>query len=284
MVLLISVCYMHVIEKFPSGGGAYVVTSRLLGPRVGVLAACALLVDYVLTVSVSIAAGADALFSVWPAANGTIKLSVSMLAIGVLVVLNIRGIKESVTALAPIFVIFVASHIVLLAIGLGGQLGHAQAVLATEQLHFRQDLSGLGWVGMLAILARAYSMGAGTFTGIEAVSNGLPALREPRVENGKRTMVYMILSLALCAAGILICYLLASVVPVPGKTMNAVLAERVFGTSTLGHIAAAVTLAAEGALLFVAAQTGFMDGPRVMANMATVEPPGPKGPGSLRAD
>ena len=267
-VLLISLCYMRVIEKFPSGGGAYVVTSKLMGPRVGVVAACALLVDYVLTVSVSIAAGADALFSVWPAATDSIKVGTGMLAILVLVVLNIRGIKESVTALAPIFAIFVVSHIVLLAVGIGGQIGHSATVLAAEQLHFRQDLSGLGWVGLLAVLARAYSMGAGTFTGIEAVSNGLPALREPRIENGKRTMVYMSVSLALCAAGILICYVFAGVVPVPGKTMNAVLADKVFGTSTWGHACAVVTLAAEGALLFVAAQTGFMDGPRVMANMA----------------
>ena len=267
-VVLISACYMRVIERFPSGGGGYVVATHLLGPRVGVTAACALLVDYVLTVSVSIAAGADALFSVFPADIPGLKMGVSMAAVVVLVVLNLRGMKESIMALAPIFALFLLTHMVLLGMGFFGNISHVGATLHQASTQAHQDLGSLGILGMVALLARAYSMGAGTFTGIEAVSNGLPALREPRVHNGKRTMIYMAVSLALTAGGILICYLLAGVQPEAGKTLNAVLAERVFGTSGLGRGVAMATLAAEGALLFVAAQTGFMDGPRVMANMA----------------
>jgi hypothetical protein len=116
-------------------------------------------------------------------------------------------------------------------------------------------------------------MGGGTYTGIEAVSNGLQVLREPRVATGRRTMIYLAGSLAFTAGGILVCYLLWHATPEAGKTMNAVLLERVFGDWSLGawRIGAWIvilTLVSEGALLFVAAQTGFIDGPRVLSNMA----------------
>ena len=126
---------------------------------------------------------------------------------------------------------------------------------------------------MVMLFLRAYSLGGGTFTGIEAVSNGLQIMREPRAETGKRTMKYMAASLALTASGILVGYLLLNIRPLSGKTMNAVLAESVFagwqvGPLDLGYSLLLVTLLSEGLLLFVAAQAGFIDGPRVMANMA----------------
>jgi len=121
---------------------------------------------------------------------------------------------------------------------------------------------------------RAYSMGAGTYTGIEAVSNGIQIMREPKVQTARRTMTYMALSLAVTAAGILILYLLFRAAPEEGKTMNAVLLERFAGSWSVGGVRVGrgyvvLTLAAEAALLVVAAQAGFIDGPRVMANMAT---------------
>ncbi len=121
---------------------------------------------------------------------------------------------------------------------------------------------------MFLLFLHAYSLGGGTYTGIEAVSNGLPIMREPRVQSGKRTMLYMSTSLALTAGGIFICYLLLKVRPVEGQTLNAVLAGDLFGRWSFGHWLALITILSEAALLFVAAQTGFIDGPRVMANMA----------------
>jgi hypothetical protein len=117
-------------------------------------------------------------------------------------------------------------------------------------------------------------MGAGTYTGIEAVSNGIGIMREPKVETGKRTMAFMAISLAVTAGGLLLCYMLANVHPVEGQTLNAVLAEKFAGSFKLGGIPIGagfvlVTIFSEGILLLVAAQTGFIDGPRVMANMAT---------------
>ncbi len=113
-------------------------------------------------------------------------------------------------------------------------------------------------------------MGAGTYTGIEAVSNGLPILREPRAQTGRRTMLYMGVSLALTVAGLLLAYLLYRVTPIEGKTLNAVLFGQL--TATWSPIVAStfvwITLASEAALLLIAAQAGFLDGPRVLANMA----------------
>jgi hypothetical protein len=124
------------------------------------------------------------------------------------------------------------------------------------------------------LFVRAYSLGGGTYTGIEAVSNGVGLMREPRVATAKKTMVLMATSLALTAGGILLSYLLVHASPEEGKTMNAVLFDRVAGAWhagawPIGKWFVVTALVSEGALLFVAAQAGFVDGPRVMANMAT---------------
>jgi hypothetical protein len=126
---------------------------------------------------------------------------------------------------------------------------------------------------MAFILLRGYSMGAGTYTGIEAVSNGLQILRPPQVKTGKRTMIYMAASLAFTAGGLLVCYLLTNVQHVAGKTLNASLIEKLIGTWKIGGFPLGIwllgiILLSEGAILFVAAQTGFIDGPRVLGNMA----------------
>jgi len=267
-VLLISACYSRIIEEFPSGGGGYVVASKLLGARAGVTSGSALLVDYVLTITTSVAAAGDAIFSFIPPEYAALKLGVEVGLIGVLTVLNIRGVRESVVTMLPIFLIFLLTHALLIG---GGILGHLPELAATTtrlQTGWHDGISTLGLMGMLLLFVRAYSLGGGTYTGIEAVSNGLPIMREPRVKTGRRTMLYMALSLAITASGLLLCYLLWQVVPVDGKTLNAVLVERLTAGLPFGHSFSVVTLISEGLLLVVAAQAGFLDGPRVLANMA----------------
>jgi amino acid transporter len=269
-VFIISYAYSRIIEHFPFGGGGYVVASRLLGPRYGVVSGSALLVDYVLTISVSIAAGADAAFSLLPPEWHGAKLAIEIGAILVLTVLNLRGVKESVTALAPIFVLFLVTHAILLVGVIGGHFGELPAVARDVQQGWQHGVATLGLGGVALLFLRAYSMGAGTYTGIEAVSNGLQIMREPKVETGKRTMIYMAVSLAVTAGGITLAYLLVHAVPAEGKTMNAVLVEAFAGGWGLpGSVFGWLTLASETALLFVAAQAGFIDGPRVMSNMAS---------------
>jgi amino acid transporter len=273
-VLVISVAYSQIIRRFPFGGGGYVVASELLGPRWGVLSGSALLVDYVLTISVSIAGGADQVFSVLPAGAAQWKVVVEGAVIVVMVLLNLRGVRESVTVLAPIFGLFLLTHAILIVGGIGTHAGNVPAVAADVSTGFRHGLGTLGAAGLFAVFVRAYAMGAGTYTGIEAVSNGLQIMREPKVVTARRTMALMAASLAITAGGIVVLYLLFGVRPQDGKTMNAVLLEAFAGGWTLGGVRigygfVVLSLGAEAALLFVAAQAGFIDGPRVMSSMAT---------------
>lgn len=267
-VLVISYSYSRIIEHFPHGGGGYIVATHTISKGAGVISGCALLVDYMLTITVSLVSCADALFSFLPMYLHAYKIGFVAFLIILLVVLNMRGVKESVISMAPIFIVFVVTHIVLLGYGI---LSHtSQLAPVARELHgnMQNDLATIGFLGILALFLRAYSLGAGTYTGIEAVSNGLQIMREPKVQTGKRTMAYMASSLALTAGGLFICYLLWRVVPVPGKTLNAILATSMFGNWPLGNTLALVTILSEGALLLVAAQAGFIDGPRVMSNMA----------------
>jgi amino acid transporter len=296
-VLVISRCYSHIIEEFPSGGGGYLVASKLLGRPAGVISGSALLVDYVLTITTSIAAAGDALYGLFgpyirasveylhnfkmfgwlPTPHDNLKLYCELVAIVVMIVLNLRGVRESVKTLLPVFLLFLVTHALLIA---GSVLLHLTAVgeVAHEvTTQVREGLAepGLGFWGMLALLLRAYSLGAGTYTGIEAVSNSMPVMREPRVATAKRTMLYMACSLAFTAGGLMLAYLLLGIKPVAegGKTLNQVLTEKFIGDIGLGMegfggVLLWATMVSEGALLYAAAQAGFIDGPRVLANMA----------------
>ena len=310
-VFIIAYGYTRIIEHFPGGGGGYVVATKLLGPRFGVVSGSALLVDYVLTITVSIASGGDQVFNLIPrrwfgqtevlndakeligyampdggmlavAQTGTwldpvqrTKIGIEVAAIIVLTILNIRGVKESVQAILPIFLAFVATHVIALCVAIFGHAGDIGAVTHGTTQNFHSTLGSLGAMGTMLLFVRAYSLGGGTYTGIEAVSNGVQIMREPKVRTAKRTMMLMAISLAITAGGIILAYLLVGAVPPDDKTktMNWVLLETVahgwhVGSFDLGGAFVTLALASEAGLLFIAAQAGFVDGPRVMANMA----------------
>lgn len=267
-VFIISYAYSRIIEHFPSGGGGYIVANHTIGERAGVVSGSALLIDYMLTITVSIAACAEAIFSFLPYSFQPYKLMVACLLILILIEMNLRGVKESVTVLAPIFLVFIGAHALLLGYGIFAHAPQIAPVAIGIQAGLSRDIAAIGFIGVLAIFLRAYSLGGGTYTGIEAVANGMQIMREPRVKTGKRTMLYMAISLAVLSSGLFACYLLWNVRPVPGQTLNAVLATSIFSGWPLGGLIALITIFSEAALLFVAAQTGFIDGPRVMANMA----------------
>ncbi len=272
-VSIIAASYGQIIRLFPGGGGGYIVASRLLSPTAGVISGCALVVDYVLTIAISIASGVAALLSFSSHADSPLKVPLCLMAILLLLTLNLRGLKESVKVLTPVFLLFVVTHAVLV---VGSVVGHAGAIPEVVTQSVRGTGESIRSLGLLAtgfIFLRAFSLGAGTYTGIEAVSNGLPVLREPRVRTGRRTMVYMAVSLALTAGGILVAYRLFGIEHHPGQTLNAALLHRFAdpwngGPVPFGTLFVFLALLAEGALLFVAAQTGFVDGPRVLAAMA----------------
>jgi amino acid transporter len=272
-VFVISASYSQIIELFPSGGGGYLVASHLLGPHVGLVSGCALLVDYVLTITISIASGSDALFSFLPVGWHPAKLWTSTAAIVLLIALNLRGVRESVLMLVPVFVAFVVTHALMIFYSLIVNAGTLPHVLTATAAETHRSVSGAGLLATIVILLRAFSLGGGTFTGIEAVSNGLQILRAPKVATGKRTMRYMAISLAFTAAGLLVSFLLLGVRQEAGRTLNATLFYQLtdpwrLGSIHPGHLVVMFVLLSESALLFVAAQAGFLDGPRVLANMA----------------
>lgn len=272
-IFVIAYAYSRIIEHFPFGGGGYIVATKLLGSSFGVVSGSALVVDYILTISVSIAAAADAIFSFLPHEWHLWKLAVEFTVIGIFMMMNLRGVKESVTTIAPVFLLFIATHVIVILGTIALHIGAIPVVAHEVSAGFQTGVATAGWSGLGALFLYAYTRGAGTYTGIEAVSNGLQIMREPTVETGKKTMLYMATSLALTACGILVCYLLIHAVPMEGKTMNAVLIESFasdfrWGALPLGHWLIIATLASEAAILLIAAQTGLIDGPRVMANMA----------------
>jgi len=179
----------------------------------------ALLVDYILTITTSIAAGGEAVFyliprrwfgkaalAIGPDNIGTwldpvqrTKVTIEIVAIALLMILNIRGVKESVAAITPIFAAFVLTHAVLLVIAIGGHVGDFGQVTRETGTNLHGTVGALGIFGALSLTVRAYSLGGGTYTGIEAVSNGVPIMREPKTRTAKRTMILMATSLSITA-------------------------------------------------------------------------------------
>jgi amino acid transporter len=271
-VFIIALAYNQVIELFPSGGGGYKVATRLLGPHAGLVSGAALIVDYVLTITISVASGADALFSLLPLALHSLKFGTEIVLLIVLIVLNLRGMKESIKVLLPIFIGFFISHTLLITYGV---YFHAEGLPALIPATLNETTSlaqQTGWIFVASLFLRAYSLGGGTYTGIEAVSNNVNMLSEPRVHTGKMTMLYMALSLAFTAGGIIVLYLLWQAQHVDGETLNAVTFKAIIATLNLpdwlSGSTLALVLALEAGLLLVAANTGFLGGPAVMANMA----------------
>jgi amino acid transporter len=272
-VFIIAAGYNQVIELFPTGGGGYRVATALLGPHAGLVSGCALLVDYVLTITTSLASGVDAFFSLLPVGAQAFKLATELILILAMTTLNFRGMKESVAVLAPIFLGFVVTHVLLIIYGVAAQGEHLPSVVP-DTLHETSGLAQqMGWLFVIALFLRSFSLGGGTYTGLEAVSNNVGMIAEPRVRNGIWTMFLMAASLSFTAGGIVLLYMLWHAQPVEGQTLNAVVFRSIlgnlgWGSTGLQNGVLAVVLALEAGLLLVGAQTGFLDGPTVMSNMA----------------
>ncbi|HEU0186739.1 MAG TPA: APC family permease [Gallionellaceae bacterium] len=271
-VFIIALAYNQVIELFPSGGGGYKVATRLLGPRAGLLSGAALIVDYVLTIAISVASSADALFSLLPVSLQFLKFSSEIALLILLIVLNLRGMKESIKVLLPIFIGFFITHSLLIGYGISVHAEGLPTLIPATLNETTSLVQQTSWIFAASLFLRAYSLGGGTYTGIEAVSNNVNMLSEPRARTGKLTMLYMAASLAFIAGGIIVLYLLWQAQHVEGQTLNAVTFKAIIDTLGMPNWASAASLALvlalEAGLLLVAANTGFLGGPAVMANMA----------------
>lgn len=275
-VFIISYAYTQVIELFPNGGGGYRVATRLLGRYAGLVSGSALIVDYVLTISISIASGIDAIFSFLPKDFQEAKLIMAIVSVGFLAILNLRGMKESIKFLLPIFLGFIFTHFFLIIHGIIAHGYGIQILIPQATTEVSEMKSTMGWVFVLSIFLKAFSMGGGTYTGLEAVSNNVNTLSEPRVRTAKITMFLVAISLAFMAAGIILLYLLWGVSKVPGQTLNATTFYAItegwyLNGIQLGKFVVPIVLILEAGLLIVAANAGFLAGPNVVASMASDE-------------
>lgn len=267
-VFLIALSYNQVIELFPNGGGGYKVAKELLGDMAGLVSGTALIVDYMLTIAISIASGVQAMYSLLPPQYQQHIVFVEILLVLILMGLNLRGMKESIKVLLPIFMGFVLTHIAIIGYGTLVHGDHLPRIFNTTIQDTHHAVMSLGFIAVMAILLRAYSLGSGTYTGLEAVSNNVNVLAEPRIRTGKMTMLYMAVSLSIIAGGIILLYLLWDVQPVSGMTLNAAVFQDILGNSQWGHLSLIALLFFEAGLLLVGANTGYLGGPAVLANMS----------------
>ena len=257
LIAIVVSSYRQTILAYPQGGGAYVVTRENLGRYPSLIAGAALLVDYVLTVAVSVAAGIAALTSairpLYPYRVTLCIVGVSVIAIG-----NLRGIRESGRLFALPTYLFLGAYVAL--VGWGG-IQWARGVADT--MPAPPPAPGLEPLTVFLVL-RAFASGCAALTGIEAVSDGVPAFRSPEAPTARRVL--------LALGGILIVLFLGisalahgfGVVPVPGETVNSQLARRVFGESPLYYLIQGVTML----ILVLAANTSFADFPRLASFLA----------------
>ncbi|MBI0294096.1 APC family permease [Streptomyces sp. PRKS01-29] len=252
-VLVISYC--QVIAVHPDGGGAYAVAKKSLGPRVSLLAAAALVVDYVLTVAVSLAAGAASLASAFPVLSEHL-LAVCLVLLVLLTTVNLWGVAESARVLMLPTVLFIVSMLGIVVVGIlrshpAADVGTAHSVRATESL------------GTLLIL-KAFSSGCSALTGVEAIANGVPMFREPRVKRAQHTELMLGVLLGAMLLGMAYLIRRDQVAPRGGVTVLAQLAAGAYGTGWEYYATSLIVTL----VLALAANTSFGGLPVLMSVLA----------------
>jgi amino acid transporter len=255
LLAVLVVSYGQVIAVHPDGGGAYAVGKKDLGPTVSLLAAASLVVDYVLTVTVSLAAGAASLASAFPVL-GSHLLAICLIGLALLTAVNLRGVAESARVLMLPTALFIVSILGIVVLGL--VRGHPVAVVGTDRpVHATEALSVL-------LLLKAFSSGCSALTGVEAIANGVPSFREPRVKRAQRTELMLGALLGLMLIGMALLIRRDHVAPRGGVTVLAQLTAGAYGT---GWPYYATNLIVTLALAF-AANTSFGGLPVLMSLLA----------------
>ena len=256
MLVLLVVSYAQVIAAHPDGGGAYAVAKRNLGRWPSLLAAASLVVDYVLTVAVSLAAGAASLASVFPALSGHLLL-VCLIGLALLTAVNMFGITESAKLLMVPTAVFVLSIVAVIVVG--AFHSHPVARIGTG-LGPIKPTTALG----IVLLLKAFAAGCSAVTGVEAIANGVPAFREPRVRTAQRTEISLGVLLGAMLVGLAILIHVHHVVPRGGVTILAQLTAAAFGKGAAFYVSnLTVTL-----VLALAANTSFGGLPVLMSLLA----------------
>jgi amino acid transporter len=256
---IIVVSYRQTIGAYPGGGGSYIVAGENLGRNAGLVAAAALLVDYVLTVSVSVAAGVAAIASAFPGPLADHRVEVSAAFIVLVMVVNLRGIRESGTIFAVPTYVFLFSMLGLMAVGLGrAVLGDAPQVSGVVPVVVAPETLGI------LLLMRAFADGCSAITGVEAVSNGVPAFRRPESLNARTTLAVMGVLVGLMFIGVSILAGISGAIPSEHETVISQIGRAVFGTGVVYYVLQLSTMG----ILVLAANTAFADFPRLASLLA----------------
>ena len=263
MVILIF-SYRQTIKAYPSAGGAYIVTKDNLGVIPAQIAGVALLTDYILTVAVSTSAGVAALYSTFHGIY-PYRVPVALGFIAIISVMNLRGVKESGKIFAVPTYAFILCVFTMIITGVVRALfgSGLEAVVPEDPA----ALEATGAVGIFLLL-HAFASGGAAMTGIEAISNGVPAFRKVEWKNARETLTIMGVLLATMFLGLSWLASKLEIVPSESKTVISQIAEAVFGDSTIGHIGFVATQAATMLILVLAANTAFADFPRLASFQA----------------
>lgn len=263
LLVIVGFSYRQTIRAYPQGGGAYIVARENLGNTPSLVAAASLLIDYVLTVAVSISAGVAALGSALPFLR-PYAVEIALIFIALVTVVNLRGVKESGTIFAVPTYLFICSIFLLIVTGLFYQLtGNMDAVRAVVPAH---ELPPPTETLTLFLILRAFAAGCTALTGVEAISDGVPAFKQPEAKNAATTLTWMIVILGVMFLGIT--WLANSVGALPNEetreTVVSQISRALFGTTPLYY----VTSAATTMILILAANTAYADFPRLASFLA----------------
>jgi amino acid transporter len=259
LLMIVTFSYRQTVRAYPSGGGAYIVARANLGTMPGLTAAGALMVDYVLTVSVSIAAGVAAITSAAPTLY-TERVFLALLFVGLIMLGNLRGVRESGTIFAAPTYLFIFSFGLMIVVGLvRAFFGGVEAASAPEakQIVATQSLG-------LFLILRAFASGSAALTGVEAISNGVPAFQPPEHRNAGTTLAWMAAILGFLFLGVSVLAHQMHVVPLATQTVPSQIARATFGGTPLYYLVQAAT----AMILVLAANTSFADFPRLASILA----------------
>lgn len=256
LLLIITLSYQQTISAYPHGGGAYTVAKENLGENAGLIAGAALLIDYILTVSVSVSAGVENIGSAFHFVSSH-NVIICILIILFIMVLNLRGIRESSNIFSYPTYFFIASIVIMLVVGAYKVLFGILPQVAPVMHEVYPEVP-------LFLLLKAFASGCSALTGIEAISNGVPIFKKPSQQNAKTTMVWMSLILGVFFLGITLLAHLLGVVPHAGETVMSQLSKAVFGHNILYYI----TQVAIALILLLAANTSYADFPRLSSMLS----------------
>ncbi len=251
LLTILIISYRQTIMAYPNGGGAYIVAKENLGETPGLIAAAALLLDYILTAAVSVAAGVAALTSAFPELF-PYKVAFGVSVIIFISIMNLKGIKESGITFAIPTYLFLFSFLTMIFIGFIRYFTGNIQVLPHTEIMFSSGVS-------LFLLMRAFSSGCAALTGVEAISNGVPAFKKPENHNARTTLTIMAFFLSLLFFGITFLSYQYGITPSHDRTVVSMLAESIFGKTIFFFIIQAFTML----ILFLAANTSYADFPRL---------------------